>query len=165
MTRLRFSVIAAILFALVISPACYTLLKHPRVKENLVYVDVNDNRCNSCHYEDELWGYHHPQNHWYPTLGYGWGRYVPWWYTDYWYYDEANGPATIPLRSRGFRPAGDKGDPFRGIGPPVSSSGDSSPARATVGSDKGDSDAQQSKKRSVRPAKSKESQSKKKKKD
>jgi hypothetical protein len=165
MIRFRFSLIAAILFALLMSPACYTLLKHPRVKQDLVYVEVSDNRCNSCHYEDDLWSYHHPTNHWYDSMGHGRGRYVPWWYNDYWYYDEDDGPGTIPLRSRGLRPTGDKTDPFRGTGPPATNKGYSPPAKTSVDSDKGDSNGQQSKKRTVRPSKSKESKSKKKKKD
>lgn len=148
-----------LLLATLATPACYTLLKHPRVKR-VVYEEVDDKRCNTCHLEDELWSYHHPPNQWY---GYGAVALdiVPWWYNDYWYYPD-DGPVTVPLHWRQFRPSADKPETTMGVAPQPIQESLSPPARASENTKKGDSNAQQSKKRTVRPEKAKESGSKKK---
>ncbi len=116
MIRLRAYLFGAASLSLLATPACYTLMKHPKVRR-VVYEEVSDRRCNTCHVEDELWSFHYPPNQRF-WLGAGydaWDHYyfVPWWYNDYWYYDSRD-PATIPLRSRRLRPVADKTRGTRG---------------------------------------------------
>jgi hypothetical protein len=103
--------LAAIAVALSAS-GCYTLLKHPRV-DTAAYEEIQDNSCTSCHYEDELWYYHHaPRHRVYPGVGAeAWGFYyaVPWWYDSYWHYTPSSDPSTIPLPTRQLRSGTDKG--------------------------------------------------------
>jgi hypothetical protein len=155
--------------AVMVTPACYTLLKHPPV--NTVPTNqVAANDCTSCHYEDEVWNYHHPPNH----PGYAAGRYnpnwayfymVPWWYDASWYYEHAaTGPATVPLNERGMRPAAGAemgGAAGGGISSsPVPKSGTGAPLGVKDPTDtrKGDTDDKKSKdssKRKVRPGRKK----------
>jgi len=131
--------------------SCYTLLKHPKVKRG-AYEEVSDNRCNGCHYEDELWAYHHPPNHpsAYPS---GWAQYylVPWWYDAYWHFEPAEG-TTIPVPARRIRPDADDhlATPGGAIAAPVSNV--TSPATAEGQPDKGKNDDSSSKNRTVRPS-------------
>lgn len=103
-------------------PACYTLLKHPAV-DSAVYEEVQANPCTSCHYEEDIWYYHHsPAYRVYPgSSAAGWGFYYtsPWWYESYWHYTYPSGPSTIPLPGRQIRPGSDK-DAAGAIGGPVS---------------------------------------------
>jgi hypothetical protein len=165
MTTLRiFCPLLIIVATIMVSPACYTLLKHPRVG-TAVDDETRDNGCASCHYEEDIWSYHNPPNHrLYVTTGdYDWGFYnaVPWWYEAYWYYTPP-GPQTVPLPSRRFRPTGDT-DPALGatggpVGspPPPKSTGGSVRVRREDDTRKGEADAQSSKKRTVRPRPKKE---------
>lgn len=141
------------------APACYTLIKHPRVN-TAVYEEVQDNRCTSCHYEDEVWGFHHPPaQRFYAGENYGdWAFYyaVPWWYDSYWYFVPSE-PGTGPLHGRDLRPSVEKGsiDGATGgpIGPPpdVKSTGGSVRAKDTDDSGKGKTDDEKSEERTVRP--------------
>ena len=89
-TRLASCFLAVAGLAVIVTPACYTLLRHPLVKR-VVYEEVTDRRCNGCHEQDELWAFHHPPNHRFRMdSGHSnWNRYYdsPWWYNEYWYYD------------------------------------------------------------------------------
>lgn len=161
--RFPFHISIALLLVLLITPACYTLFQHPRVKR-VVYEEVNDKRCNGCHTGDELWSFHHPTNRWY---GYGSVtlEFAPWWYTDYWYYAD-DGPVTVPLPTRQLRPTTSKPGNTMGTGPqPIGKKPSSSPARASKDTKEGVSNDKPSKKRTVRPSKAKESKSKDKDKD
>ena len=74
--------IPGFLIIILATPACYTLLKHPRVKRGRVYVEVASDQCTSCHYRDELKSYHMPTNR--ATEQWkGWKEYysIPWWYS------------------------------------------------------------------------------------
>lgn len=103
---------------------CYTLLKHPRVN-NAAYEEVQSTSCTSCHYEDELWYYHHaPAHRTYPgPMADAWGFYyeMPWWYDAYWDYSPSSGSGPIPLPGRQVRTGADKRD-MQGadgfVGPP-----------------------------------------------
>jgi hypothetical protein len=158
--RTRFLPVLITGVALTATPACYTLLKHPKVKR-VVYEDVDDNRCSTCHSEQEVWGFHHPPNRTYPDSGYdAWWNYyeVPWWYNSYWYYDP-DGPVTIPLPERQLRPGEEKdlGTTTTGGGTggttrvklPTSPSGGDTKTKAK-------NDDNESKKRTVRPKKKKD---------
>ena len=89
--------------AIFVTPACYTLVKHPKVKR-VIYEEVTDRRCLGCHQQKEVWAFHHPPNRRFPSgLGHAaWNRYysIPWWYNEYWYYDQN---ATAVPRARVFR--------------------------------------------------------------
>ena len=147
-----------VLAAALASPACYTLIKHPRVT-TVDYDEVQDSRCASCHSDDEVWGYHHSaaQRIYDPVYGDGWELYysVPWWYESYWYYSpEMRG--TPPLHRSDWRPDAEKGsiDGSTGgpLGPPpdVKSTGGSVRTRDTDSSEKA-SHEEKNEDRSVRP--------------
>lgn len=151
---------ATLTFALTLcalAPACYTLLKHPQVREADVYQNVADRRCSNCHQEDELWSFHQAPNQPIHVIGgyAAWAQYydVPWWYDDYWYYDPTD-PSTIPLPSRGFRPepGGATGSRL-GDMPPATKTGTGKQLTPDSGGN-GNDDA--SKMRSVRPKTKKE---------
>jgi hypothetical protein len=113
--RYLVSALAAV-SALVALPACYTLLKHPAV-DNAAYEGVQANECTACHYEEDIWYFHHsPAYREYPgSAAAGWGFYyaAPWWYESYWRYTSPSEPGNIPLPGRQVRPAGGK-DATRG---------------------------------------------------
>lgn len=122
----RGTCIVLLLALLAVLPACYTILKHPTVIQE-DYTRAETQRCNDCHLEDDVWGFHHPRRAYYPNYGYRnpWAYYydVPWWYDSYWFYDDTQDPETTPLHQRSLRPGGDK-DPTSGaaggnIGPPA----------------------------------------------
>lgn len=153
MFRRAFSRSPFLLVALAVlaTPACYTLLKHPKVRRE-VYVEINDKRCSNCHVEDELWSYHHPPNQRYTYIGTypRWGIYysMPWWYNEYWYIDKDD-ISTVPLPSRHFRPerhkdlSGTAGAPAT---TPIASPAKNQPKETSEGSSNGE----QSKKRTDR---------------
>lgn len=173
MTALRsfISALFAVAASLVI-PACYTLLKHPAV-DTAVYEEVQTETCASCHYEEDLWYYHHsPAHRLYagPVDG-SWEFYyaMPWWYDSYWHYTPPSGPSTIPLPGRGLRPAGDKdaagGAVGGSIGPPPNPKSTGSTVRlkppdddsGNQSKDTGDKKTNdENKKREVRPKSTKE---------
>jgi hypothetical protein len=100
-TAIRFR--AALIFAVttaLATPACYTLLKHPMVDTNGIDQGI-DNRCTSCHAEDELLGYVHPIRH-PPSPPEPWYE-IPWWWDNYWFY-APSGAGHTPTALRGFRP-------------------------------------------------------------
>jgi hypothetical protein len=136
-------VLATALMTLLIAPACYTLLKHPRVKHDVVYQELDDKRCSTCHTKDELWAFHHSPTH--PqryTIGYNWFYYydLPWWYNPDWYSIDENDPSTIPYHSRQTRPGADK--------QPASADGavipDTNPHRLSIDKKDGNNEATQS---------------------
>lgn len=151
--------VATLSFALIlcaVAPACYTLLKHPQVKEAEVYQEVTDRRCSNCHQEEELWSFHQAPNHPVHVIGgyAAWAYYydVPWWYDDYWYYDPSD-PSAIPIPSRGLRP-----EPGSTAG---SRLGDTPATKTSTGKELapdsgGNKDDDASKMRSVRPTTKKE---------
>ena len=102
--RITLYVVAVTVVALFLTPACYTLLRHPRVKR-VVYEEVTDRRCNSCHRQEEVWAFHHPPNQRFlrvleqPV----WNRYynIPWWYNEDWYYDQDPTSADAPAFTTG----------------------------------------------------------------
>lgn len=163
MTNRSWLYVTVIGFTLLLTPACYTLLKHPRVKR-VVYEEVTEKRCNTCHVEDEIWLFHHPRNLVYTDVpGYSaWTDYyeVPWWYNDYWYQETVD-PVTIPIE-RSFRPGSrtltSPGGRGTRIKPPATSPTSVDSPANNRGSDNG----KQSKKRTVRPKRSKENGKKKK---
>jgi len=111
-----------VLAASLVLPACYTLLKHPTA-DTAAYEEIQNNPCTECHYEEELWYYHHaPAHRIYPGPNTdAWGFYytVPWWYDSYWQYDTPPEASTIPLPSRGLRSGTDKGSAGGSIGGPI----------------------------------------------
>jgi len=117
-TARRFQRFWILLFATTLAtPACYTLLKHPKV-DMTVYEETPDSRCTSCHSEDDVLSYFHPPVH--PQYGYPEDEFVwnepPWWWENYWYF-VPSGPAN-PSALRGFQPNGkDNGNPLVGGGP------------------------------------------------
>jgi hypothetical protein len=116
--RFHFPLIAVLATSLA-APACYTLLKHPKI-ETAVYDDTQDARCSSCHNDEEIWGYIHPASHAvYPLEG-DWDYYYvyPWWWDSYWYFSPS-GPSTVPLPSRHLRPVTQKGSVNPAVGPPL----------------------------------------------
>jgi hypothetical protein len=149
-----------IVATIIVSPACYTLLKHPQTGTAEID-DSQDTRCVSCHNEDDIWSYHHPANHrYYPGAGiyYDWGFYyaVPWWYGTSWQDSPPDGQTTR-YRTRFFRPTGAEDAAVGATGGPV---GNPPPAKATGGSirtgrggdtRKGKTVEKTSKKRTVRP--------------
>ncbi|MFQ5510554.1 MAG: hypothetical protein ACE5EO_01775 [Candidatus Krumholzibacteriia bacterium] len=89
--RLALYVRTVVVLSFFATPACYTLFKHPRVKR-VIYEEVTDRRCNGCHEKDELRAFHNPPNQLFRRGRdrSAWNRYydVPWWYNEYWYYDQ-----------------------------------------------------------------------------
>lgn len=156
-----------------VSPACYTLIKHPKVKQDGLYQNVEDRQCLNCHYEDEIWSYHHPPNHYFytDTQSADWGSYyeIPWWYESYWLYTPP-ATTTVPPQHRSFRPDGESKMGASGgtVGnSPGMKSGGASVRTTGTGTDavrKGDSNDAKSKdstkskdkKRTVRPKRKKE---------
>ena len=123
MTALRYVIWLPIVIAgSLVVPACYTLLKHPTV-DNAVYEEVQASPCTSCHYESEVWYYHHPPAHrLYPEWdSVAWGFYydVPWWYDSYPRYAAPPDPGTVPLPSRRLRTGTDKTPLGGSVGGPV----------------------------------------------
>ena len=110
-TARRFQRLWILLIATTLAtPACYTLLKHPRV-DVTAYEETPGNRCASCHTEDELFAILYPPNH--PGVPEGEPYVPPWWWEDYWGV-EPSGPSAL----RGFRPEGkDLYGPIFGPGP------------------------------------------------
>ena len=100
--------IFCVVFTLLLTPACYTLLRHPKIKRAAVYEAVSDQRCSGCHSEQEVWSYHNPQNRQsalderYTSWGYYY--YVPWWYNTNWYFNRID-PTTLPSSVDDLRPA------------------------------------------------------------
>jgi hypothetical protein len=126
-------------FVLLVVPACYTLLTHPRVKRDAYYREVTDRRCNTCHGREELWSFHQVTS---PNLASFFA--VPWWYNGNWYY-EGDPPSAVP------DPATKPHDPT--IVPPGANSqppAENSPAKAQGDSKQGGSHEEASKNRTVR---------------
>ena len=96
----RILMVIAVLATATVTPACYTLLRHPRVLRVAQYEDVEDQRCKNCHAEEEVWGYHHSPHHYYvyDARYPAWGVFydIPWWYNANWYYDQSQPAATTP---------------------------------------------------------------------
>ncbi len=109
-----------VLATALVVPACYTLIKHPAVN-TAAYEEIQANPCTSCHYEDELWYFHHaPAHRLYPgSNADAWEFYygVPWWYDSYWHYAAPAEPTTIPLPTRQLRSGVEKGSAGGSIGP------------------------------------------------
>ncbi len=78
----------AALVAAAATPACYTLLQHPRVAE-IDYQRPEGKRCFECHTDEEIDGFHRQPNA--PDSG------IPWWYDRYWYYDASSDLETVPI--------------------------------------------------------------------
>ncbi len=132
--------------------------------QDAVYEDVEDRQCTNCHYEDEVWSYHHPSNRrYYVGDRYSdWEYYyqVPWWYESYWYYTP---PATrtVPLPGRSFRPGDGSNQPGTTGGtvshpPGMKSQGSSVRTTAEDDEKKGEKNEPKSKDRTVRPKGKKE---------
>lgn len=112
MTSRRYGyMIAAAVVAVLTLPACYTLLKHPKVRRGALYEDVGSDRCTTCHYGDELWNYLHPPNQAssFDVSPAAWDAYyfVPWWYTASWRADPHGPPENDyePSKKRSATPA------------------------------------------------------------
>ena len=92
---------------LVFLPACYTILKHPRLEQEQ-YETYQPRRCYQCHSEDELWRFHHRPGFrlWGRSYYDPWGYFydVPWWYDYLWYYEPPGGGETVPLHRKSLRP-------------------------------------------------------------
>jgi hypothetical protein len=100
MTARRFQCLWILLFATTLAtPACYTLLKHPRV-DMTVYEETPDSRCASCHSEDELFAILLPPTHPLPPPD---DPILPPWWWEPWEEDPP-GPSAL----RGFRPGGNE---------------------------------------------------------
>jgi hypothetical protein len=155
----RYAPLFTLAVVVLLTPACYTLLKHPVVR-NEDYNDVSGNRCTSCHYEDEIWEYHHPPNRFHPYPGYArsWDMYyyMPWWYESYWSYDHTS-PRTVPLPRRGMRPGAFKDPASVGgtTGPPPKQKTSESSLKIKAKDDNANSRKQKSKNRTYRPTKKK----------
>jgi hypothetical protein len=160
-----FRLLSIILVTVLVSPACYTLVKHPKVKKEGVYQKVEDRKCTNCHYEDEIWSYHHPSNHrLYTDARYAnWESYyeMPWWYESYWYYTPP-ATSTVPPPHRSLRPdagGGQAGTTGGSVGHPPGHKSQSSSVRTTGTSEAKEGekdDNKKSKDRTVRPKRKKE---------
>lgn len=166
-TVLPGATIVLMLAILLLLPACYTILKHPAVIQD-DYTRADTHQCGDCHYDDDIWQFHHPHSPYRPGYGYRnpWSYYydVPWWYDAYWFYDNDRDPETAPLHQRSLRPS-DMKDPSSGasggaILPPGSIRSGGAPGTTKVkAKDDAKNDTGTSKttdkKRTVRPSKKK----------
>jgi hypothetical protein len=159
-----FRLLLIVLVTVAVSPACYTLIKHPKVKNDGLYQDVEERQCTNCHYEDEIWSYHHPPNHrsYVGSQYSNWESYyeVPWWYESYWLYTPP-ATTTVPPQHRSFRPGDGSGQLDTGGGtvshpPGMKSQGSSVRTLDADAARKGESNESKSKERTVRPKGKKE---------
>ncbi len=90
--RLRLSFIIALLTAVGLLPACYTLFTHPRLAQ-LDYQRPENNRCQTCHSAPELWSYTQPPT--VPPATSPWNTFYshPWWHESLWSIVHATGDA------------------------------------------------------------------------
>jgi hypothetical protein len=86
--RLKLSLIIAVLTAVSLFSACYTLFKHPRLAQ-LDYQRPEDNRCLTCHSSQDLWSYANPPSM--PPAAGPWNSFYnqPWWHKSRWAIDHA----------------------------------------------------------------------------
>jgi hypothetical protein len=94
--RIRWLSVAALLLITATAPACYTLLKHPRLA-SLDYERPGSNRCIECHSSADIWKFNHSKNmRTHNGTGGDWSAYydVPWWYERRWDY----APRTEPKK-------------------------------------------------------------------
>ena len=90
--RFRFFFVGVLLGIIAAVPACYTLLKHPRLA-SLDYQRPDDSLCLSCHSNAEIWNFNHPNNiQTYMGKSSSWTEYydVAWWYEHRWEYKPNN---------------------------------------------------------------------------
>ncbi len=106
----RFFLVLAVIAIVLTACSCYTILRHPTIIEE-DYEMPSDDRCTTCHTEDEIWGFHHPgTRYWDPVFpGYRDILDVPWWYDDYWFYTDFDDTESVPIYRRSLRPEQDKG--------------------------------------------------------
>lgn len=84
----RLYLFVVLLVTVAVTPACYTILKHPRLA-HLDYRRPDDKQCLTCHTSDEIWGFHH--------LPHSPATDIPWWYERYWSYEDSSYIETVPL--------------------------------------------------------------------
>ena len=146
--KYSWSYVVPLVFVLLALPACYTLLKHPRVRTASTE-EVADNRCTSCHATNELWAFHHPPNH-SVTYPHGWDQYylVPWWYDAYWHF-EPGSAATQPATRQQNSGASNLTDTPGGTVNPAPSNNGQPPGTAEGQPNKGSNNDASSKNRTV----------------
>ena len=86
--RYRFLLAAAIVVALTGLPACYTIMKHPRLA-SMEYGRPEDSQCTNCHSDEETWAFNHPSpKPTYQSYSNAWIKYydTAWWYDKLWKY-------------------------------------------------------------------------------
>lgn len=96
---------AVLIVILATAPACYTILRHPRIAQ-LDYERPDDNQCAGCHTSTEMWRFHHLPKA--PVTD------TPWWYEWYWNYDHASDLETVPIPERSLRTPADFDEPAPG---------------------------------------------------
>ena len=84
----RLYLLIAVLVVVIVTPACYTLLQHPRVAQ-IDYERPSGKRCFDCHTDEEIENFHRQPHA--PDTG------SPWWYERYWYYDASPDLETVPI--------------------------------------------------------------------
>jgi hypothetical protein len=97
-TRYRLLLVAASIISVAAVPACYTLVRHPRLASH-DYRRPDDKQCAECHSGKEIWAFNHAPRR--PTyVGYAntWVEYydVAWWYKRAWKYSPHEGLTAIP---------------------------------------------------------------------
>jgi hypothetical protein len=93
MTNTFRTLIAVVLLGIIaVLPACYTVLKHPRLA-SLDYQRPKDSACLNCHSNAEIWNFNHPNNiQTYVGKPGSWSEYYDyaWWYEHRWDYEPDN---------------------------------------------------------------------------
>jgi hypothetical protein len=105
-TRYRSLLVAVLLCSVVTAPACYTLLKHPRLA-SMDYQRPEGDPCANCHSNEEIWSFNHPEIK--PSYsGYtgSWTKYYDyaWWYERSWDY-QPHTESEKPAHDRSSKPA------------------------------------------------------------
>jgi hypothetical protein len=85
-SKFRLFSIAALVAIMCSLPACYTLLKHPRLA-SMDYQRPESTQCSGCHNNTEVWKFNHSNNiRAYAGRDGAWSEYyeIPWWYEHRW---------------------------------------------------------------------------------
>jgi hypothetical protein len=89
--RFRALIAVGLLLIIAFLPACYTLLKHPRLAE-INYRRPDDKNCENCHSNSDIWKFNHNNKINTLTEKSGvWSEYydLAWWYESRWNYEPA----------------------------------------------------------------------------
>jgi hypothetical protein len=90
----RYLIVLALLAATLACPACYTLMRHPRVAQLKYARPGSDQSCGTCHDGMQIRAFNHP-----PHLRSGTGAWATYYETN-WFRQRATGDSTLaPGRS------------------------------------------------------------------